>query len=293
MQIKPASGVEQASPATILGSRIAELQADLRFTTTQKDPKTKEKIEIARSGLGFSRLDKYTSRPLRSPTGQATREASQVLLPAGKFSTLTMVGTRRASTIYLDGKQVAQFTGTRAQALCPLETIGALPGRGGGFVGEIKNLKIYDRAINKYAIARLAGFELPVNIALGSKVTATRSDTSYNLVPEKLTDGDTSARDSRWSSGSTRDPASIVIDLGKVRTVDGATLYWEAAFPKTYTIELSSNGKTFHPALKANGKASADTHKIKPVQARYVRIKMENPATQWGYSLYEIEIFGK
>ncbi|MCK4564050.1 MAG: discoidin domain-containing protein [Verrucomicrobia bacterium] len=293
MQIKPASGVEQTVPATILGSRIAELQTDLRFTTTKKDPKTKKKTEIARSGLGFSRLDKYTSRPLRSPDGAATREASQVLLPEGRFSTLTFVGSRRATAIYLDGKQVAQFTGTRAQSLCPLETIGALPGRGGGFVGEIKNLKIYDRAIDKYAIARLAGFELPVNIALGCKVTATRSDTPHNLVPEKLTDGNTSARDSRWSSGQTRDPASIVIDLGKVRTVDGATLHWENAFPNNYTVELSTNGKTYRPAIKATGKASADSHKIEPAKARFVRINMENPVTQWGYSLYEIEIFGK
>jgi len=293
MQIKPAAGVEQAAPATILGSRIAELQADLRYTSTKKDPKTTEKTKVERSGLGFSRLDKYTSRPLRSPTGQATREASQVVLPEGKFSTLTFVGTRRATTIYIDGKQVAQFSGTRAQALCPLDTIGAHPGRGGGFVGEIKNLKIYDRAIDKHAIARLAGFELPVNIALDCKVTATRSDIAYNLIPEKLTDGDTSSRNSRWSSGSTRDPAEIIIDLGKTRTVNGASLHWEAAFPNDYTIELSTNGKTFRPALKANGKSSATSHKIKPTQARYVRINMEDPTTQWGYSLYEVEIFGK
>ncbi len=44
-------------------------------------------------------------------------------------------------------------------------------------------------------------------MALGCNVTATRSDTDHNLVPENLTDGDISARNSRWSSGSTRDPA--------------------------------------------------------------------------------------
>ncbi len=85
----------------------------------------------------------------------------------------------------------------------------------------------------------------------------------------------------------------IVIDLGKIRTLDGTTLQWEAALPKHYTIERSINGTTFHSALKANGKGSSDTHKIKPAKARFVRINMEKPATQWGYSLYEIEVFGK
>lgn len=288
MQVKPANGVEQTAPATLLGSRIAELQADLRYTTTKKD-----QPDVNRSGLGFSRLDKYTSRPLRNPDGDATREASQVMLPEGKFSSLTFVGTRRATVIYLDGNEVARFTGTRAQTICPLETIGALPGRGGGFVGEIKNIKIYNRAIDKHAIARLAGFELPVNIALGCAATATRSDIAYNLVPGKVTDGNTTARDSRWSSGSTRGPASIVIDLGQQRTVDAVILHWEAAFPETYSVESSTDGKTFRPIAKAKGKEGVVSHETKPIPARYIRIAMDKPASQWGYSLYEIEVFGE
>jgi hypothetical protein len=222
-----------------------------------------------------------------------TREASQVRLPAGKFSTLTFVGTRRSTAVYLNGKQIAKFGGSRAQSLCPLECIGAVPGRGGSFVGEIKNLKIYARAVDKYAIARLAGFELPVNIALGCTVTASRSDTAHNLVPEKTTNGQTASRGSRWSSGSTHDPVNLTVDLGKTRTINHIKLYWENAFPKNYTLETSTNGKTFRSIGTAQGKAGIVEHKIPATKARYVRINMKNPATQWGYCLYEIEIFGK
>ncbi len=293
MQIKPADGIKQTAPAAILSSRIAELQADLQFTTSKHNKKTNIKTETHHNGLGFSRLDKYTSVPLRSPTGKATREASGILLPEGKFSTLTYIGTRRSTKIYLDGKQVAVFNGSRSQSICPLETIGAYPGRDGGFVGEIKNIKIYNRALDKQAIAKLAGFELPVNIAKDCKVTASQSDTAYDLTPEKLTDGKTSDRSSRWSSGSTKEPAQITLDLGTDRTINAINLHWESAYPETYTIEISGNGKDFSTLATANGKAGLAEHKTEETTARYIRINMQKPATQWGYSLYEIEVSGK
>ena len=45
--------------------------------------------------------------------------------------------------------------------------------------------------------------------------------------------------------------------------------------------------------LSAKGKPGLATIKMAPTKTRFVRITMKNPATVWGYCLYEIEIFGK
>jgi len=290
MQIKPNG--QQAAPAAIISSRIAELQADLQFTTSKRNRKTKVTTTTEHNGLGFSRLDKYSSHPLRGDC-KTTRAASGIKLPSDKFSNLTYVGNRRNTKIYLDGKQIASFSGSRQQTLCPLEYVGTYPGRKGGFVGEIKSIKIYNRALDKAEIARLAGFELPVNIAKGSKATASKSDTGYGLTPEKLTDGNTSGRSSRWSSGGTREPAEVTLDLGTTRTITGINLYWEAAYPKTYTVVVSEDGKNFSQFAAAKGAPKLIKHTAAPVKGRFIRVKMKDPATQWGYSLYEIEVFGK
>ncbi len=110
MQIKPAAGVTQIAPAAILGSRIAELQADLQFSVSKRDRKTKKTTVTKFAGLGISRLDKYSSNPLRNPKSGVSRGVSNVTLPAGEFSTLTVVGTRRNTTFYIDGRQIASFS---------------------------------------------------------------------------------------------------------------------------------------------------------------------------------------
>jgi hexosaminidase len=293
MQIKPADGVEQIAPATILSSRIAELQADFRFTTSSRNRKTKVVTKTNHSGLGLERLNKYTSKPLRCSSSQSSRAASSVQLPNGRFSTLTCVGMRRATKIYLDGKQIAEFTGRRSQFICPLETVGTYPGRGKGFVGEIKFLKIYNRALDKNAIDKLVKLKLSVNIARNARVKVSQSDTAHNLTPEKMLDGNTYARSSRWSSGKTKTPASVILDLGKPRTINEIRLYWESAYPKNYSVEISADGKNFRAISTTRGKPGLATVKIPPANARFIRVNMENPATQWGYSLYEIEILGE
>jgi hypothetical protein len=137
----------QTAPAAILSSRIAELQADLRFTTSKRNRKTKKVTKTDHTGISFSRLDKYSSTPLRG-SSKSTRGASDTLLPSDRFARLTFVGERRRTSIYLDGKKIATFGGSRAQSICPLEFVGSYPGRGGGFVGKINELKIYNRALS-------------------------------------------------------------------------------------------------------------------------------------------------
>jgi hexosaminidase len=157
----------------------------------------------------------------------------------------------------------------------------------------MKNVRIYARAFSPDEVAQISGIELPHNLAGGCRVTASKSDTAYSLTPEKLTDGDTSSRDSRWSSGATRDDAEVTIDLGSPRKVDGVKLYWENAYPGKYSIALSLDNRSFQQVTQAKGRASVLEHKFSAREARYVKISMSSPATQWGYSLYEVEVFGK
>ena len=72
--------------------------------------------------------------------------------------------------------------------------------------------------------------ETGVNIALNKTATASASETN-TLTPDKVVDGDTSSRNSRWSSGGFSNGAKqwITIDLEKESTFDKVRLFWEAA----------------------------------------------------------------
>jgi hypothetical protein len=58
-------------------------------------------------------------------------------------------------------------------------------------------------------------------------------------------------------------------------------------------VETSTDGKKFSSLFDGVGRNQPVTHNFGTTQARYIRINMRNPATHWGYSLYEIEVYEK
>jgi hypothetical protein len=101
-------------------------------------------------------------------------------------------------------------------------------------------------------------------------------------------DGD---RGTRWSS-EWSDPQWITVDLGSVAEITRVRLSWEAARARAYRIEASSDGATFTP-IKEVINAEGDIDDL-PVRAsgRYVRIFGTERTTKYGYSLWELEIYG-
>lgn len=104
-------------------------------------------------------------------------------------------------------------------------------------------------------------------------------------------DGNTGTR---WESESS-DPQWISVDLGSNNTVTGVMLNWETASGKTYKIQVSTDESNWSDAFtQANGPGNIENINFSvPVTARYVRMYGTVRNTQWGYSLWEFEVYGQ
>ncbi|WP_433887431.1 discoidin domain-containing protein [Streptomyces sp. CA-111067] len=78
-----------------------------------------------------------------------------------------------------------------------------------------------------------------VDLALHKKATASSEDPSAPAA--NATDG---APGTRWSS-QYEDNQWIQVDLGDSRTFDRVAILWEAAYPKTYVIQVSDDGQSW------------------------------------------------
>ena len=101
-------------------------------------------------------------------------------------------------------------------------------------------------------------------------------------------DGDTGTR---WSSGFT-DPQWLPVDLGSAVAVGQVVLRWEAAYAKAYQIQTSTDGATWATAYTTTTGAGGTETVNLTATARYVRLYATQRATQWGYSLWEFQVYG-
>ncbi|SFW60350.1 beta-1,3-glucanase family protein [Luteibacter sp. UNCMF366Tsu5.1] len=98
----------------------------------------------------------------------------------------------------------------------------------------------------------------------------------------------------RWGSKIGDDNAFITVDLGASRTFNRVVLKWENAHASEYKIQYSDDPNTgFKDAYHAetsNG-GTEDFTFDHPVTGRYVRMQGIKRATDYGYSLYEFEVY--
>lgn len=98
----------------------------------------------------------------------------------------------------------------------------------------------------------------------------------------------------RWSSAAV-DTAWVTIDLKRVYSVRKLLLYWEGSYARRYSIQASRDGQSW-TTIKAvsDGDGEDDELSIDPAPMRYVKILCTERADgRWGYSLYEVEVFGE
>lgn len=129
-----------------------------------------------------------------------------------------------------------------------------------------------------------------LNLALG-KPAACSGYENVGTKPENATDGDLSTR---WSSRF-QDGEWITVDLGKVYLINRVKLYWETAYATHFDVQISEDGVQFTNAYTdTNAKGGIQDLLLSnaPVQARYVRILCHARSTNYGSSLYEIEVYG-
>ncbi|MGW7267475.1 discoidin domain-containing protein [Streptomyces sp. NPDC054842] len=120
------------------------------------------------------------------------------------------------------------------------------------------------------------------------KTATSSSDENAGTAASYAVDGNTGTR---WSSAGT-DTQWLQVDLGATATLTKVVLNWEAAYGKDYRIQVSGNGSTWTDIKTVtNGDGGTDTLDVSG-QGRYVRLYGVSRATQYGYSLWEFQVFG-
>ena len=98
---------------------------------------------------------------------------------------------------------------------------------------------------------------------------------------------------SRWSSHYS-DNEWVYVDLGEKKEVAAITLNWESAYARAYKIQVSDDAVNWMEVYSTdNGQGGVDQINIKPQVTRYVKMQGVRRASDWGYSLYDFEVFGR
>nr|WP_239556381.1 beta-1,3-glucanase family protein [Dyella flava] len=123
------------------------------------------------------------------------------------------------------------------------------------------------------------------------------------LGPENAVDGNLSTR---WGSATANapptpavpgvDPSWLQVDLGSVQPFNTVVINWENAYATQYSIEYAVSNpddpSSWQTATTNNaGAGGTETLNFPTVNARYVRLNGIQRATQYGYSVYEFQVY--
>ena len=126
------------------------------------------------------------------------------------------------------------------------------------------------------------------NLAL-NKSTSASSVEKVGLESNFANDGNLTTR---WASQHQVDPQWIHIDLQDEYSIDRVVIHWEAAYAIQYQIQLSSDGINWTTVFsETNGNGGEDVIIFSSQSARYVRMYGTQRALNYGYSIYEFEVY--
>ncbi|MFG1890883.1 penicillin acylase family protein [Micromonospora sp. NPDC049051] len=126
------------------------------------------------------------------------------------------------------------------------------------------------------------------NLAAGRAVTASSTQLGYPAV--RAVDGNLGTR---WAS-SRNDNQTLTVDLGSAQPVGRVVVAWEAAYARSYRIEVSADGTTWRTAWSTTaGDGGTDVLAFPTATARYVRLHGVTRATEYGFSLWELSVYAR
>lgn len=145
--------------------------------------------------------------------------------------------------------------------------------------------------LDSYSNSNARAFTIPFmgdtrDVARGLSVVA--SSTSHGA-PADIVDGDAQTR---WSSEYGNDEW-IYVDLGQTTNVYGLGLNWENAYAREFRVQVSDDAREWRTVVDdGRGKLGRQDVFFDDVKARYVRLEGVRRATGYGYSLYDLKIYG-
>ena len=131
----------------------------------------------------------------------------------------------------------------------------------------------------------------PASLLSQGKTATASSVESTTYAAAKAFDGNLTS--TRWGSKEGSDPQWLEVDLGATYSVTEVKLTWEAAYGKSYTVQTSPDGNawtTIYSTTTGNG-ATDDLTGLAG-SGRYVRMNGTARGTSYGYSLYEMQVYG-
>jgi len=124
-------------------------------------------------------------------------------------------------------------------------------------------------------------------LSQGQPTTAS-SVQSGSFPASAATDGNTGTR---WSSAFS-DPQWLQVDLGSTASITQVVLQWEAAYATAFQIQTSPDGSTWTTIYSTTtGTGGTQTLNVTG-SGRYIRMYGTARATQYGYSLWEFQVYG-
>ncbi len=124
------------------------------------------------------------------------------------------------------------------------------------------------------------------NIALHQPTTAS-SLQGASWPASNATDGNLSTR---WSSAFS-DPQWLEADLGSAQSICQVVIHWEAAYAKAFQIQTSTDNSTWTTIYSTTtGTGGTQTLNVAG-SGRYIRMYGTARATQYGYSIYEFQVY--
>jgi hypothetical protein len=125
-------------------------------------------------------------------------------------------------------------------------------------------------------------------LSQGKPATASSSENDGVFGAALAVDG---KADTRWSSAFS-DPQWLQVDLGSTQSISKVTLNWEAAYASAFTIQTSDNGTSWTNVTPTTAGKAGEQSLTVTGSGRYVRMNGTARATQYGYSLWEFQVYG-
>jgi hypothetical protein len=124
------------------------------------------------------------------------------------------------------------------------------------------------------------------DIALSRPATASAVESS-SFPASNAVDGNLNTR---WSSAFS-DPQWLQVDLGSVQSICQVTLHWETAFGKAFQIQTSNDAATWTSIFSTTAGTGGTQALSVSGSGRFIRMFGTVRGTQWGYSLWEFQVF--
>ncbi len=164
--------------------------------------------------------------------------------------------------------------------------------------GTLSNVAVANNSVglaSSTSISNVSTTPTTTNLALNKPVTASSTSSGnlngkwVNLPASYAVDGNTATR---WSSAYS-DPQWIYVDLGATYNINEVKLSWEAAYGKSFEIQVSNDATTWtRIAGTSTGTGGVNDFTGLSGTGRYVRMYGSLRGTQYGYSLWEMGVYG-